>query len=424
MEEVAGALLVKRASIADVGPTTRVRGLVAECEIAAGETVASIRLRDCLTSACDAAVRWAGTDARVTWQAAMACALLEQRACGSAYAASIPWDDDCKNMPLCFGWDEMQRVHTAPPALAELYAARAIVGDAWDALGPEMVAKGLAESEEDMVAAVAAVHSRTFMLDQGGTRALVPFLDLCNHDNEAANVDWRCVDIDDDGGDEIGKVVALVALRDIVQGEEILTSYGGGPSDARFVHNGFVPPRNREDAAALFESAEAAMEWLLHALPRCEGTTARAYEAYGTLDGDVGKGANAVTSSLGVGIGGEFSEFLIAAFETTVSGTDAPQVSRSLLRRRCAELLESFPTTLAQDMLALGFNGDPRRVNEATPFTESTLPPLASGCGANADNAHPISNVIGGERHALAVRLNASKKLALCAGLVESWTSA
>ena len=440
-----------RASVVLRAPVTNTRGLRANERIKAGETVMTVPLEMCVTTETPAVEKWMQRGgAMMTWQSAMAAVLLEQKETNNAalYAASLPWEE-CATMPICWTWDEMQCVHAAPAAMNEVYAARALAQDGFRCV------KTVSESdnhdnEDDELSffhAIAAVHSRTFFLHDDDSmhamRALVPVLDMCNHGgSEAMNVDWSYHRCDNDSDNARSACVRLIATRDIDEGDELLTSYGDGPNDKLFVHNGFVPSYNADEAATLFEDAETALEWILQleATPPSESMLTRASSAYSALDaairdGDSGGGANSTTYTLGVGVDGRFADCLVDAFAFTLSSDAGPQAhaaARHALHRRCEELLRSFPTTLSEDLYALRCGSDAGLVNAASPFADkdrNRLPELAGvpslpssveadvATSRNDDKDDADVPCIREQCSTLATRLNASKKLCLCAGI-------
>jgi len=90
--------------------------------------------------------------------------------------------------------------------------------------------------------ALSAVTSRAFRPGgEGGAAALLPLIDMCNHD-QAPNARVSASD---------SRALNLQALRDIAPGEDVTLSYGELPNDFLLLDYGFVVEDNAHDSVTL-----------------------------------------------------------------------------------------------------------------------------------------------------------------------------
>eukprot|EP00793_Prasinoderma_coloniale_P007118 PRCOL_00006970-RA len=213
------------------------RGLYASAAIAAGDELARVPAR-CVLRA-PATGEGAGEEAylRLARELVTQRALVAQVGAGMAFMApyleSLP-DASAELACVDLYWEEEERVLLAHAAAARRMAARQAQVDA-AAAAADVPADALRD-------AAALVCSRVF--GGGSGSELVPLMDLANH---APTADAAArIAPDEDGG------YAMVALRDISEGEEITHSYRGG-ADAT----------GGEDGRPLGERAEAAIWYRL-----------------------------------------------------------------------------------------------------------------------------------------------------------------
>lgn len=391
--------------------------------------------------------------------------LLEERGKGeeSAYAPfirSLPWG--AVATPLQYAWETTQGVQFAHTR-KELHELRFLV-DHWyeEHRRKEKADGGAQQGGEakgtpnvllgDFEAAMTLTHSRTFLacVEEGAgnsapwfARVLVPLGDMINHAPEGGgrNAVWSF----EDGVEGEGKAMVFRAAREIAAGEEVLADYGHKSCDHLFLYYGFVPSCMPNDSVPLFEDATEALEWWLvargeegnpQALERARqllawleggGHTAAQEAARGVEPAS--SGSRDSTDGLCVHLQGRVDAQLLEAFialelacgvdgQADSDGDALLAVADTMVRRRCAELLRSTPTSLKSDLELLGVQ--PRDVNAAAPFGAiSELPEEACGAACRGSPAQPTCAADLSEEAECVTRYNAAKKLVLCAVLVE-----
>ncbi|GJP53617.1 hypothetical protein CLOM_g12771 [Closterium sp. NIES-68] len=87
-------------------------------------------------------------------------------------------------------------------------------------------------------------------------RMFLPVADLLNHDPRKANVDWYSAGLHEDR-------LELVALNPIMQGDALVADYGQYSSDHFLLTYGFVPGDNVADRADVFQDMTQAVAWYL-----------------------------------------------------------------------------------------------------------------------------------------------------------------
>lgn len=97
---------------------------------------------------------------------------------------------------------------------------------------------------DDLVWATMCVASRSFLLGLDGKEAtaLVPFIDMLNHER-GPNTHWSY--------NADGQALTLVAQRDYQPGDEVCSDYGRKPNMYLLLHYGFCTDHNDADEAVL-----------------------------------------------------------------------------------------------------------------------------------------------------------------------------
>ena len=441
----------QRVAMSECAPATGARGLVTTVAARSGDVLLRVPLAMCLTDLqpCDSCPDGA------PWSVRVAARLLEERAKGdaSAYApfiASLPWGR--VTTPLQMGWDDTQAIQWAH-VRQELYELDWLVNHWYEEYrqrndaaedGKATPATPVPAPLGDFEAALTLVHSRTFLacVEEGGSnaspwfaRVLVPLGDMINHDGVAHNTAWT---YEDDG--LAGKAMVFRATRDLLAGEEILADYGHQCIDDLFTYYGFVPRGAPADAAPLFGAPIEALEWWLFARGQEENEAAleRANALLAWMEGgghdaaaDVARsgqdtaagGGKDATKGLRVHIGGSVDQQLLEAFVALELACDAgpgeaaseAEVSKALLgeahamvKRRCRELLQAAPSSLREDLAALGEG--PQGVNSACAFADEAELPVEAGATKLPQEAR---EALSAAEESVA-RLNAAKKIVLC----------
>lgn len=135
---------------------------------------------------------------------------------------------------------------------------------------------------------------------------------------EEANAEWGC--------DWERNQIFLIATENIRPGEEILASYGDKPNLSWLLYYGFVPEGNDADACPLFESSEAAQQWV----------TERSNEPPLTSD-----------SALSIGLQGAADFDMVQAICEQAQCSDV--VAGRYLQERANQILAWLPTLYEED---------------------------------------------------------------------------
>jgi len=278
------------------------RGIAATATLRRNESFAKIPLRLAITDNPDdeESNTFVGKDA--PWSVRLACKLLRLKSQGAA----SPWSPYLNSLPplvpaplVNFSWEDVQSI-AYEPARRQFDKTTWMVSSAWSSLPPSAASvpsnasttSTPLPSREEFDWAISIVHSRTFgTAGKGGgvgVRMLVPLVDMLNHSGDqdltnstrsgtspgqrirgnsataaqspvataTDNVRWDLVS--KIGGEFL---MILTATRDILQGEELLLSYGERNNDDFFLHYGFIPPKNIHDDVILFSSIENAIDW-------------------------------------------------------------------------------------------------------------------------------------------------------------------
>ncbi|CAI7879460.1 unnamed protein product [Closterium sp. NIES-53] len=231
-------------------------------------------------------------------------------------------------------------------------------------------------------------------------RMFLPVADLLNHDPHKANVDWYSAGLHEDR-------LELVALNPIVRGAPLVADYGQYSSDHFLLTYGFVPLENSADRVDVFQDMTQAVTWYLqryyqtrsgtmHSFPPTddefqeyvqvalegaeversrvtpdesrEGGSSAHGDGKGDEDGDGDGGGDDPTGAaahdtpLYVYRDARVDARLLGAFAAVqrwLEGVDwedseeewVMDVDNALVAvgRRCRELLDAFPTSLARD---------------------------------------------------------------------------
>lgn len=218
-------------------------GVFAAQDLAAGDLVISIPRALCLT----AAAGHAGTAPDgLAPDANLAATLLQERRLGPAsffarYIAALPQEHEFRHHPFFWRREDMELFQASPRARRQLRLASMRTC----ARVRAMMAKGVAETQDEARWALAVVRSRSFPLEGAPGNgmspyrlALCPLVDLLNHHApepgaaETPAARYRC---SPDGSP------GLVAERAVAAGEELRHLYAICPSAELLAAYGFVP---------------------------------------------------------------------------------------------------------------------------------------------------------------------------------------
>jgi hypothetical protein len=210
------------------------------------------------------------------WGARLALALLRERARGE----TSPWHSYIAALPAAFPgvplfWRrEAVDALDYPPVAGQVnkrgrwlheYAAKHLVaptspsGDGSNSTNPPALAafEGKPVDVGALGWALAAVTSRAFRVaGPQSPAALLPLVDLCNHDFDpnaevSAYKGGRGAGGGQGGGGEGGDALQVVTRRAVKAGEPLLLSYGPLPNDFLLLDYGFVVDDNPHDAVSL-----------------------------------------------------------------------------------------------------------------------------------------------------------------------------
>jgi histone-lysine N-methyltransferase SETD3 len=225
--------------------------------------------------------------------------------------------------------------------------------DSFDALTPSE----LDAAQRDWTWAMSCVRSRAIELapEGGGERQviLVPFVDMMNHSHAEPNVEWRASP----------EFVEMTATRPIARDEELLTSYGSGPSapsESFALYQGFIGGHNPWDSVELFKTLPAAAHWYAETFKGERGETvvdvakARGYAS--ALAERAAGGAAGL--QIRVGWHGRVSDELVEMLTTfnrqiMPDRADPLELAAHAVKVRCGELLASFATSAEEDLAML-----------------------------------------------------------------------
>ena len=170
-------------------------------------------------------------------------------------------------------------------------------------------------SERDWLLALSHSLSRTCRPDGAPGRLVVPLFELANDaGEESAELSWEW---------ENG-ALELRAARALKAGEEARISYGPLTNSELFLSYGFARLHNEHDTLPVFGSLHSLDRWL-------------------TADGGVDEEEEEEEDGLLIGAAGSVDTRLVEHCKQR--GADAAEV----LRKRAAELLAAFPTSIAED---------------------------------------------------------------------------
>ncbi|CAK0803399.1 unnamed protein product [Prorocentrum cordatum] len=175
----------------------------------------------------------------------------------AAYAAAVP---AAFGSPLFWTEQELDELEGSNYA-ARARGMRAEALAAHRALSATF-GRALAVDAEAFAWGLGAVRSRVFGLDAGkfpllaaeGCAAMLPYVDLCNHDPDIPP--QRCLVRESSAGGTI----ELVAARDYAEGDEVFISYGFKRSSELMLGWGFLLPGDANDAVELEMGVERARD--------------------------------------------------------------------------------------------------------------------------------------------------------------------
>ena len=237
-----------------VGPCAHGLGLLASEDVSKGDVVVSVPPACCLSA--ETVPRTAGVPDLVElipsefWSARLALHLLAERSKGDAsalamYISALP---NSYTLPIFWSPDAIKLLRGYPTVQQRLLKqAKFISSFATEHLSTDRSRdecfSGLRVNADAFGWAIAACSSRAFLV--GGERALVPMIDMGNHQPKGlANCDVKGT---------LGGKLELVANRDVPMGGELTFCYGEKLSNDDFMLDyGFLPqPANAHDDCRL-----------------------------------------------------------------------------------------------------------------------------------------------------------------------------
>ena len=369
---------------------------------------------------------------RAPWQATLACRL----SAAMHREASSPWAPWLDVLPEGVQGLPRDADVEYPPATAELAAvhteraattARILASDV-----------PLIGSAVEVERALTLASTRAFLLslevdDPWATcHAFVPVVDLFNHARyEDADVEWSLEGLNAGGG-----YLRVVARRAVESGEHLSLAYDPtATNDDYAIYHGFTPPSNEFDDVELFGSLAEAITWhraTYACVPSAEAEAAARSMAEMAVLGDVHMRRVGIASAGPEGEplwcrATEADPRLIVALRLLASELSTPPQdpavhAASAVVRRCEELLAAFPTTLEDDLAALG-GARPTDINAAVAQTAIDLGAVVPAAVADGRSnrgsrvAEREGSCSRGPAEEAAVRYRAGKKLVLLAAI-------